>query len=365
VKTKIQWVQGPDGAQGRTWNPVPGCQKASDECANCYAIRQVHRMGCNPSEKLQQRYGGITRKDGLNIVWTGRVTIDTDVLTLPLRVMKPTTWFISLSDLFYPGRSDDDILAVFRVMAATQRHTYQILTKYPERMHAFLAGRRWRNLGRVQDGHDFYAPIIPGEHRADDAEFLPNVWLGISAGRQKKLDERTPWLSKTPAALRFLSLEPLLEDLNLRLRKVKGFDVKPVFDCATCGGSGSIGVPGGGMACPTCYDDTYGGVGYFDAFDWVIVGGESGPGARRCHVEWIRWIVKQCQLAGVPVFVKQLGRIAVTDWGKEDAEWPTHIEQAHDEAGPCDEYVYTRDPKGGDWNEWAADLRVREMPRAA
>lgn len=297
MSTKIQWTE-------ETWNPIPGCFKVSPGCKNCYAIRQVARMAGNPNPKIASRYFNIVQGEGSKVNWTGKTNIDEAVLLQPLKRKQPTTYFISLSDLFYNARPDEDIMAVFMVMAKCPQHTFQVLTKYPDRMRSFLARRRWRDLG---DG--FRVPIIPGEHRSSDEEFLPNVWLGVSVESQEYADERIPLLLGTPAALRFVSYEPALGPVDFR----RWLTVTSQRD---------------------------------HMLDWVIVGGESGRSARAFDIEWARKTIKQCRVAGIPCFVKQLGAKPIQP-DMERSEY--HIRPFIDR-------------KGGDPSEWTEELRVREIP---
>jgi protein gp37 len=160
---------------------------------------------------------------------------------------------------------------------------------------------------------------------------LPNVWLGVSVEDQRAADDRIPELLATPAAVRFLSCEPLLGPV----------DVRPYMPCRRCEGYGSVAVPGGGKACPACYDWAQGSpTRGLPTLSWIIVGGESGRGARLVDEAGARSLVEQCRAAAVPVFVKQLGSV----WARESKHWPHG------------------DSKGGDPEEWPEDLRVREMP---
>jgi protein gp37 len=153
---------------------------------------------------------------------------------------------------------------------------------------------------------------------------LANVWLGVSVEDQARADERIPLLLQTPSAVRFISAEPLLGSVDLR----SGGDVTEVGYIDWLRGFDGSDPP-------------------IPRLDWVIVGGESGPGARPFHIEWARAIVTQCQAAHVPVFVKQLGA------DPRDPHW--------DMGG----MVTLRDRKGGDPSEWPEDLRVREFPAMA
>jgi protein gp37 len=225
---------------------------------NCYAERIAARFS-DPGHPfhLFAEY----RRAGSK--WTGKVELVESVLMDPLRWRKPRRVFVnSMSDLFHENLPLGDTKAVFRVMAKCQGHTFQILTKRADLMRERLQNRRWRNFGHCPDlGGDFYAPILLGEHRETDAPFLPNVWLGVSVEDRKRKD-RIDHLRETPAAIRFLSIEPLLEELFV-------LDLRGIH--------------------------------------WVICGGESGPGARPMHPEWVRSVRDQCNAAGVPFFFKQWG----------------------------------------------------------
>lgn len=264
--SSIQWTDS-------TWNPVRGCTKVSPGCAHCYA------------ETFAERFRGVKGhpyEQGFDL------RLVPEKLDEPLKWRKPRKVFVnSMSDLFQDGVPIDYIARVFDTMALTPRHTYQILTKRAARMLEVV-------------------PQFAERHTAKDGSGwpLPNVWLGVSVENQHFADERIPLLLRTPAAVRFLSCEPLLEGLDLAKHR-----------------PGALGL------------------------NWVIVGGESGPGARPCKTWWIENIIGQCRFAGIAVFVKQLG-------GK-----------------PIDGYNYTedydmnlKDRKGGDMSEWPADLRVREFP---
>lgn len=269
--SKIEWT-------GHTWNPLAGCSILSPGCTNCYAMRMAHRLAAMGVP----HYQGLTKVVNGHPVWTGKLALAPHSIVLePLRRQKPTVYFVnSMSDLFHENVPDDWIDRVFAVMALTPQHTYQCLTKRSKRMRDYLA------RDRLPSGAPDWWPSGAAHHRAwiemarinVDASGceppswpLPNVWLGISAERQKEWDERVEDLGATPAAIRFVSVEPMLD----------GIDAGNAFD-------------------PTV-DGTYHPV------DWVIVGGESGPGARPMHPDWARSIRDQCQAAGVAFFFKQWG----------------------------------------------------------
>jgi len=280
-KTSIEWTQNPDGTPGRTWNPVTGCTKVSPGCDHCYA------------EGIARRFAGSKAfPRGFD------VTLHPERLDAPLRWRKPSVVFVnSMSDLFHADVPDEFIARVWAVMAATPQHTYQVLTKRHGRMRSLLASTEfdlavataWEQLGSV-------AGSLLADHSPPYP--LPNVWLGVSAEDQQRADLRIPALLQTPAAVRFVSAEPLLGPIDLDQYLHHQW----------------------GERWPR------------EELHWVIVGGESGPGARLMDPAWGRSLVEQCQAADVAVFVKQLG-------------------SAH---GPA---------KGSDMTTWPEDLRVREYPK--
>lgn len=320
MPTKIEWTQ-------ETWNPVQGCFKVSPGCKNCYAIRQVDRLANNPNEKIAKRYfnivGHSSIANGSRRNWTGEVGIDEEVLLQPLKRRKPTTYFLSLSDLFYTGRTATHIWKVLAIISLSPHHTFQILTKYAQRMNEIMSDPR------LEDHVDDEAVDLGWCHANAQGRFpLPNLWLGVSVENQQYADERIPLLLKTPAALRFVSYEPALGPVDLW--QYLGGDRNPI-------------------------GPAYGGRGV----DWVIVGGESGPGARPFDVEWARQTISQCRDAGVPCFVKQLGSCPISI--------PDRIShRGHTNNGsprlPDGFYRYLNDKKGGNPEEWPEDLRVRELP---
>ena len=286
--TAIQWTEA-------TWNPTTGCDQVSPGCDNCYALTMAKRLKGMGSAKYQTDGNPKTSGPGFGIAehW--------DTLEMPLRWRKPRKVFVnSMSDLFHDGVSKDFIVRVFAVMAATPQHTYQILTKRHGRMRSVVADPKFRE--DVMD--EAYTSLDLNQDWADTVTDRPwplsNVHLGVSVEDQKRADLRIPALINTPAAVRFLSCEPLLGPVNL-------------FDLA-----GLISLR------PAI---TY--------LNWVIIGGESGPGARPMELDWARQLVQQCREAGVGAFVKQLGSV-----------WAGH-------------------GKGGDMDSWPEDLRVREYPEVA
>lgn len=308
--SNIEWTDA-------SWNCLAGCEAISPGCAHCYAASMTRRL----EAMGQQDYAGLTTAKHFN----GKVRCLPHKLDVPLRWRKPRRVFVnSMSDLFHEDVPDTFIDKVFAVMAICQQHTFQVLTKRAERMAAYFSG--WKSLAAPQ--HAARTATACGAMQltfGEAAEIwslmsdspLPNVWLGVSCEDQQRADERIPRLLKTPAAVRFVSAEPLLGGINF----------------------GSIGE---GRDAFNCLD----GIGGPN-LDWVIVGGESGSGARPCDVAWIRSIVSQCKAAGVECFVKQLG--------SRPQFLADPMKTAH--ASHCG--------KGGDPAEWPEDLRVREFPHAA
>lgn len=323
-----------------TWNPIVGCTPVSPGCLNCYAATMAIRMQAMPQTPEYHPRDGVRIAEvrGGRAVFTGDVRPVPDRLGIPLRWRKPRRVFVnSMSDLFHESVPDEFIRLVFAVMSYCGQHTFQVLTKRPRRMAAWFADEN-NSLSSCQAEyvvrfacHD--PAVTPtGRSRVRDTRCingtrkglgdgnywpLPNVWLGTSVENQAAADERIPDLLRCPAAVRFLSCEPLLGPI----------DLGPVFAC-------------GGKTGPCRRHRP----------DWVIVGGESGPNARPCSTGWIRSIVASCDAAAVPVFVKQLGsRCAPLIHGapRRDVEmvkWKL------------------KNRKGGDPAEWAEDLRRREWP---
>jgi protein gp37 len=308
--TSIEWTD-------RTWNPVVGCDRISPGCAHCYAktLHDNRHKAYLTGKPMAAQYAHPFET----------VQLKPERLLDPLSWRKPAKVFVnSVSDLFHEDVPWSYIERVFDVMQESERHTFQILTKRAENMRLFAENWALHHNGP-----------------------LSNVWLGVSVENQHFADERIPFLLQTPAAVRFLSVEPMLGPIDLRL-----CDEFPSAD--------------GG-----CYEDARHGL------HWVIVGGESGSGARRCGAQWVRSIVRQCQECDVPVFVKQLGSVVIDRndagfRGDEPHHWP-EIHSAedrieHDLDGTRDGYqgapvrIHLQDRKGGDRSEWPEDLRVREWP---
>jgi len=259
ARTKISWAE-------FSWNPIAGCTKVSPGCAKCYAERMAVRQGWMEYGRFKKNSDayeitcGFSEGTYSQVVgkkeWNGKVVCIESALDKPLHWKKSRRIFVnSMGDTFHESVPFEFIVKMFEVMANAGQHTYQILTKRPERMRAFF-----------QSCEDW-----------DPTEW-PNVHLGVSAENQEWADKRVPHLLATPAAKRFVSLEPLLGPIKLWEQ-----------------------LPSGAMLCP-------GPIATGRGIDQVIVGAESigAHAGRECKLEWVRDIVQQCQAAGVKVRVKQL-----------------------------------------------------------
>ncbi len=257
--SKIEWTD-------ETWSPVTGCTRVSAGCDHCFARRMAKRLAGRFGYPKDEPFA---------------VTLHPSKLDAPLRWRKPRRVFVvSMGDLFHPDVPSIFLCEVFAVMAASPTHTFQILTKRPERM------RDW--LTRGPD------PMWP----------FPNVWLGVSVEDQDAAEERIPLLLDTPAAVRFVSCEPLLGPVDL-----DQWTVRDLSECCTehmpwlrQPDDPGDGPPSGGL-------------------DWVIAGGESGPRARPAHPDWFRGLRDQCQAAGVAFHFKQHGASEFIPAGHWRADW--------------------------------------------
>jgi protein gp37 len=307
ANSSIEWTDA-------TWTPIRArrkdtgkvgvhCERVSAGCANCYSATFNRRNLPNQGT-------------GLDFVRSSRdlvdIFVDHGILAQPLHWKRPRKIFVcSQTDLFAEFVTDDMIDHVFVMMGACDDqglgHEFQILTKRPERMRTYMLERSRKAWNGPRMNRSAFPPR--------------NVWLGVSVEDKNNL-ERIDELRSTPAAVRFVSFEPLLEDLR-----------------------GLI----------------------LEGIHWAIVGGESGPKARPCVVDWIRHVQRQCGGWGVPCFVKQLGAYPVGGWREDSTEWPQEPDSPFGrdsddvfEGG----YIRLKDRKGGAIEEWPDDLRVREYPRA-
>lgn len=322
--TNISWAES-------TWTPIRArrleiqddgsgrerigwhCEHASPGCIHCYSEGINKRLGTGrdfkPAHLIHKTAHGDDRGDV-------SIFLDEEMLKRPLRWKRGRMIFVcSMTDLFANFVTDDMIDKVFAIVAMAKHHTFQILTKRSVRMREYV--------NRFASGH--YSSIekhiiaMGGNPiEALDSWPLRNAWLGVSAEDQERADDRIRDLSETMAAVRFVSIEPILEPVNI---------------------AWALG-----------------------AISWTIVGGESGRMARPAQLEWIRSIVRQCQAANVPVHVKQLGaRPEYSGASAPGQHWPTGVTFGCD-TGRGTFQVNLRHSKGGDPAEWPSDVRVQEMP---
>lgn len=246
-KSKIEWTEA-------TWNPITGCTPISEGCANCYAKREAET-------RLRGRCG-YDKDDPF------KVTFHESRLDQPLRWTKPRKIFVcSMGDLFHEDVPVKWINDVFRVIQRATAHRFMVLTKRPERMRDYFR--------RVLEARGWPEGDVP----------FSNVWAGVTVENQKRAEERTPILLDTPAAVRFVSVEPMLGPISLIDQR------EPHFEFLHDIGIGST-------------------------LDWVICGGETGPGARPMHPDWVRSLRDQCQFAGTPFFFKSWGAWAPRPFGE-------------------------------------------------
>ncbi|OHV85917.1 phage Gp37/Gp68 family protein [Ensifer sp. LCM 4579] len=295
--TKIEWTDA-------TWNPITGCAVVSPGCTNCYAMKLAgtrlknhpSRKGLTKDTKARGVEGGARQgsKKG-NPVWTGEMRFNREWLDQPLKWTKPRMIFVCAhGDLFAEGVPDEWIDQVFAIMPLCPQHTFQVLTKRPDRMRDYLTGKLLEHrLVATQVQFEF---DIPSPGRWPHLP-LPNVWLGVSVEDQKSADERIPLLLDTPAAIRWISAEPLLGPVDLTWVDDGERDgCRLHFDALT------------GLAS----DGEQSITGIFrqpdPKLDWVVAGGESGADARPMHPDWARALRDQCTAAGVPFLFKQWGQ---------------------------------------------------------
>jgi protein gp37 len=290
-RTGISWTDA-------TWNPIRGCSRVSQGCVHCYAETVAARFS-----KPGQAYEGLTDSNGR---WNGKI------ITIPLHLRDPIRWrrprkiFVnSMSDLFHENVPDPVIDDIFAVMALAPLHTFQILTKRPERMRSYLSKGV---ANRVADAVTRFQGWNPAAVDAARGMPLPNVWLGVSCEDQATADERIPLLLETPAAVRFISAEPLLGPIEL-------YDyLHPSCECELSEPMSAVDQHD--EACPA-------GAGNLD---WVIVGGESGSGHRPMEPWWLSAIATECFAWNVPLFVKQdsgqkpgrQGRLSDVLWARKE-----------------------------------------------
>ncbi|MFD3516288.1 phage Gp37/Gp68 family protein [Streptomyces sp. NPDC058657] len=273
AKTNIEWTRGDDGSAGVTWNPITGCDRVSPGCDNCYALTMAKRLKGMGSAKYQTDGNPETSGPGFGI------TSHAAAIREPLRWKNPRRVFVnSMGDLFHAGIHEADLHLVFGVMAATPQHTYQVLTKRHGRMRSLLNNPTFAHMTYHRAAMVFGLP-----ETAPRPWPLPNVWLGVSVEDQHWADIRIPALLNTPAAVRFLSCEPLLGPVRLNRNHAHC----PTHDFT------------GGFCTGPCPD--------LVRPNWVICGGESGRNARPAALDWFRTLRDDCAAANIPYFFKQHG----------------------------------------------------------
>ncbi|WOJ89684.1 phage Gp37/Gp68 family protein [Methylocapsa polymorpha] len=250
-----------------TWDPLAGCTRKSAACRHCYA--EALTAASSQSGLWGHGFAEIGPKGP---AWTGQIALLEDRLALPLGWENPRRIFVNaLSDLFHESLPVETIDRIFAVMALAPRHTFLVLTKRPKTMQPYLADPA--APGRIAGAMEAIAAKDGTPHKID-AWPLPNVWLGVTAENQKEADRRIPLLLETPAAVRWIAAEPLLESLDLKI----GTWLRDAPD-------GSAGAK----------------------LDWIVAGGETGPEAQPCHPDWARSLRDQCAKSGAAFFWRQWG----------------------------------------------------------
>lgn len=366
-RSTIEWTD-------EVWNPVRGCRKITAGCRSCYAEAFAKRFEGTPGHVYELGFAPRTAPDQL---------------AAPLRWKKPRRVFVkSMSDLFLEDFSNEYIAAVFGVMAATPQHTYQVLTKRHERLREWFEwierqGAQIANVNGVADSGRGWATAMAcvmyasrvgvemsGFEHAWNTWPLPNAWIGVSAEDQDNLRKRAAELVQVPAAVRFLSLEPLLGPVDFDLDLDGTANRFGVLTCPVCRGWGGMltslypDVNGHEQikGCRNCQESGC-------AIDWVIVGGESGHRARPFEFDWARSVVSQCREASVACFLKQMGANPHGEWTGDNA--PTvHVTDLTG-AGERERVELhrhkngrwkLRDRKGGTPSEWPAGDWPRQFP---
>ncbi|MEG4497005.1 phage Gp37/Gp68 family protein [Microcoleus sp. F10-C6] len=313
MPTLISWTD-------ETWNPLVGCSKISAGCSRCYAAEAAK------SARLQQfpQYQKVSD-------WDGTIEFVENQLLKPLSWRSPKKVFVcSMSDIFHANVKDEWLDKIFAVMAIASHHTFQILTKRPEQMREYFQNNPWERIYQLIDSDSKTFPtqkypnlgiLLDSLEKMVSTSFLPNIWVGTTVENQKTANDRIPHLLQTPATKLFLSCEPLLECVSL--------------DQTFTNSDGEQST-------------------WLSSIDQVIIGGESGPGARGCELDWIRFMVNQCQRASdVAIFVKQLGSNPI-----QTACYIHGVVATYQK-------LKLKDKKGGTIDEFPQDLRIRQFPTLA
>jgi protein gp37 len=356
MTTSIEWTD-------ETWNPVVGCSRVSAGCEHCYAERVAHR-------KMHESHKGLTVVGKHGPRWTGEVRFLPERLTDPFSWRKRRRVFVnSMSDLFHEKLSGAQIAAVFAVMAATPGHTYQVLTKRPARARQWFASiaedpAAWLSsasealVGVDEDTACAIANWVNGLARwkrapADGNPLdgsvrrwpLPNVHLGVSIEDQATADERVRVLRDCPAAVHWISQEPQLGAIEYHPNTFEWVPILPDEDEE-------------GRLLPP--------------IRWIVIGGESGPGARPFDLAWARRTLEQTRRTDTKCFIKQLGARPMATCGRCRGDGIDPVRVGHDpeycsecggaSQGSEPEPLELTDRKGGAMEEWPPDLRVRDLP---
>jgi protein gp37 len=329
MPTNISWTN-------ETINPIVGCSRVSPGCAKCYAASAA------ASPRLQQfpQYQAVSE-------WDGTVQFVKSQLLKPLSWRKPKKIFVcSMADLFHENVPFEWIDQIIAVIALCPQHTFQILTKRPERaLQYFSQPKLWVKWYEAALAHlwgaigEKFGGLINLQQYFIEQPFpLSNLWLGTSVENQQTADKRIPILLQIPAVVRFLSCEPLLGEITLsRYHNNNIGYLGHKIKCSNCGITGINPPDKYYQYCWQCYAK----MSWLEpTISWIICGGESGADSRPCHIDWIESIVQQCQSAKTPVFVKQLGANAILQ----------------------NQRFKTRDKKGGEIEEFPQQLRIREFP---
>lgn len=306
--SKIEWTDA-------TWNPITGCSVVSPGCTNCYAMKLAGtRLQHHPSR------AGLTRDSKAGPVWTGEVRLNEDWLDQPLRWKRPRRIFVCAhGDLFHESVPDQWIDRVFAIMAAAPHHTFQVLTKRAARMRQYFSDvTRLRERMLTAAALTFPIPWAVERRMGRLPLPIPNVWLGVSAEDQQRADERIPDLLATPAAVHFVSAEPLLGPINLlggglneHGQPRAGYYWMAERQCDVCSMADQLGKDRDLYSHPiNCGWRNAQIGGNSIGIDWVIAGGESGPGARPMDAAWARSVQAQCMASGVAFFMKQMSKKA-------------------------------------------------------